>query len=487
MTGRSNSPGLWLTAAALSCLAGCPFSAPAEVTRGDLAATYIQFEGVYRSQPPADNLKPEFNRLFDQATFAFFGGNRAEAVRQINELIGRLLGSDARRLSAETAAALKLAVDPPVALADGRAVRARIASMYAVDATPGKSVELLLRVRSGDGRITHEQPLKITFDLLPLVDLWIPLHVDTAKWAPGAYEVFLTGGARESAAFRWNIVARSPETLRSQNSRRLRALSFDDPTLKQALAACKARNNLLTDDPDPDESIQLLSNLTTLARDVESELQALEAGQNPYARRAGNYWRVVTAGDVDVPLRVYAPAAAALPDAAPLPLLIALHGAGGDENLFFEGYGAGELIRLAAQRNLIVLAPRTDLLIRQPDLIEPILSVAQAEYPVDSKRIYLLGHSLGGVTASLLASQQPQRYAAAVCICGVNRLSPTAPLPPLRVYAAELDPISAPQRIEQSVAGVDAVTFTRVPGRGHTLVVPEVLPEALDWLLSRKR
>ncbi len=43
-------------------------------------------------------------------------------------------------------------------------------------------------------------------------------------------------------------------------------------------------------------------------------------------------------------------------------VLFAFHGAGGSENMFFETYGAGRLVELAAARGWIVVAPRQSLM-----------------------------------------------------------------------------------------------------------------------------
>lgn len=42
----------------------------------------------------------------------------------------------------------------------------------------------------------------------------------------------------------------------------------------------------------------------------------------------------------------------------PRPLLVVLHGAGGDENMFPEAYGAGIIKRIAEKHGLLVASPR---------------------------------------------------------------------------------------------------------------------------------
>ena len=42
----------------------------------------------------------------------------------------------------------------------------------------------------------------------------------------------------------------------------------------------------------------------------------------------------------------------------PLPLVIALHGAGGSENMFFDAYGNGKIVDLCRKRGWLLVAPR---------------------------------------------------------------------------------------------------------------------------------
>lgn len=75
----------------------------------------------------------------------------------------------------------------------------------------------------------------------------------------------------------------------------------------------------------------------------------------------------------------------------PLTAVVALHGAGGSENLFFEGYGAGAAVAEANKRGWVFVAPRasgsaasdsfawiTEFLGRKPE------------------RVFVMGHSMGG-------------------------------------------------------------------------------------------
>ena len=104
----------------------------------------------------------------------------------------------------------------------------------------------------------------------------------------------------------------------------------------------------------------------------------------------------------------------------PLPLVVALHGMGGDENLFFEGYGAGLLVDLAKERRFVLVAPRAPDLAFDPGALERIVAVIRAEQEVDPARVYLLGHSMGAGMTTLFATRRPDLVRAACAIAGAG-------------------------------------------------------------------
>ena len=59
--------------------------------------------------------------------------------------------------------------------------------------------------------------------------------------------------------------------------------------------------------------------------DLAGEIEALEEGRDPYARRPGHLWRILEVGRRRVPARIYVPGA--VKAGRPLPLVVALHGA----------------------------------------------------------------------------------------------------------------------------------------------------------------
>lgn len=195
----------------------------------------------------------------------------------------------------------------------------------------------------------------------------------------------------------------------------------------------------------------------------------------------------LTVDGVDVPYRTLLP-----PGRAPAPVILALHGAGGDEHMFLDAYGAGRLRTLAAAQGAIVISPQTNAFLRAPGAFDALLDAVARVRPIDRARIVVIGHSLGAGAAWRLALQQRGRIAAVACIAGSCGTLPTGAtadsLPPLRLIAGAIDPIANPDRLEQAsgaarTAGV-AVTFERRANYGHTLLVGDALPDVVHWLFA---
>lgn len=489
-----------------------PFDAkpPAPITRADLAAAYLRFEQALRAHPPAVESLREHNQAFDRATLAFFAGDQAAAIRTINALTAAVTPteeSDAQRL----AAALKVRLEPPVRPAGaGVAVRARITSLYlpetpaqrpqaepadhaasaparsgAPDAQRDLALELI--VRSPDGAAVARSAAAVRIGSAQHADTSIELIAAEQTLTPGTYVVELGGpGTAPIIAARLNVAAESYDALRERNAAALAAIAADTPALRQALAACRARNRLLTDRPSESNSAQFLADLHALSAQVADEITALAARQNPYRQRVGDYWRVVVGAPAEIPCRIYAPAAAR--GDAPRPLLVALHGAGGDENMFMDGYGAGCIKQVADELGLIVASPATMQM--NPASFDALVEALVDDYVIDRRRVYVLGHSLGAGVAATLARSRAERIAAACLMAGGPGFNGASKIAPTLVIAGEIDPLAGAARVraacEAAAAAGLPVEFRAVRDQGHTLLVGATLRSAAEWMLKHE-
>ena len=154
------------------------------------------------------------------------------------------------------------------------------------------------------------------------------------------------------------VKGKAPSAARDAFLARLAKVDSTGP-LMQALVSARARAALLVDVPSVDRSAEFLVDPARLAADVEREVRALEKGKNPYARYAGDLWRSFRGANASViPYRLVASSAVAT-SRKPVPLMIVLHGAGGDENMFIDAYGAGITPTMAKTSGVLVVSPAT--------------------------------------------------------------------------------------------------------------------------------
>jgi poly(3-hydroxybutyrate) depolymerase len=188
----------------------------------------------------------------------------------------------------------------------------------------------------------------------------------------------------------------------------------------------RGRLELRTFDPDRDFAA------------AEAVAAGAKGGKDPFAGRTGDFKRhylLAPAGEI-LPYRVYVPTT--YNGSKAFPLIVALHGLGGTEDAFFEGYNK-VLPPLAESHGYIVAAPlgyrvdgsygwglgnppadpvtkRTQDLSEQ-DVIQVLQHVRQ-QYKIDESRIYLMGHSMGAIGTWKIAPKYPDVWAAIAPISG---------------------------------------------------------------------
>jgi predicted esterase len=437
---------------------------------------FLRFEQTLRAHPAEGAEAAKASDAFDQATMGFFLGRIAGVAEGLDRLTLSLLPEAERPAGLARAFALRVRIDPPVLVPGSGAVpTVGTGLLYELPSTDGGEVPLRLRLVGPDGKIVLERDLPTSGE--------VPLAVGGATLpAVGDHvvQVVLPGGT-PVAKGRWSVVAKSLDAVRAANEARLLAAAATHPDLQDAIAAARGRTRLLADRPPTTESASILLAGAGLAAAVETEIATIEAGKDPYAGREGDLWRVVPFGDREIRVRQFVPPPD--PEGKPLPVVVALHGMGGDENLFFEGYGAGLLRDLAKERRFLLVAPRTPDLVFDPAALERVLEAVLAGQGADRKRVLLLGHSLGAGVTTLFVNRRPDLLRAACAIAGAG--APKDPkLPFLRVVGAR-DGIVRSGRVPAPGETSGGVEVRVYPDHGHTLVVPAALPEIVDWLLSR--
>jgi len=440
--------------------------------RADLAGAYMRIDRIAQRLPKSPENRLTLNKGFDALTDEFFGGLYGKALTA-------LAGLEADVLKLPTEAREEL-----LYLAGHRfVISPRVLSAEAVDPSV-----LTMSAIQLDGMAEGAQPVHAVFLSGP-TRVEVPYQRELSISLPkglreGTVDVFLLferlGDVPVGKAF---ALTGGLEGRRKALTDRIEALEKGGALDASTLASLKARAALVSQDAIRTQSASFLADIPALAAAVEQELAAAEAGRRPYARR-GEIWRVYRALGMDLPTRQYAPEGD-----GPFPLVVAFHGAGGDENMFFDGYGDGTLAKLAYERKFALVSPPTIPFSISPKLFERFLDEVARDIPIDRSRVLLVGHSMGAMAASRLAVASEPLVAGAACIAGFSDSARDRMAAPRAVYLAELDPIFAAERMRASVNGAKdrglAIDVSEIKDEGHTLVVDQVLPEAVDWLLAR--
>ncbi len=185
-----------------------------------------------------------------------------------------------------------------------------------------------------------------------------------------------------------------------------------------------------------------------------------------------------------------------VPEGQDYPLLLFLHGSGerGGDLEHVGNHGLPEILPHLPEKTL-VLAPQCPEGLRWTDHLphlSALLDETVTRYPVDPSRIYLTGLSMGGQGTWHLAAAQPERFAAAVPICGRSNPSAASRLKdlPLWVFHGDDDDVVPLSESEKMVAALRAVEsevkLTVFPGVGHdSWALAYTMSDMYSWLFSQ--
>lgn len=177
------------------------------------------------------------------------------------------------------------------------------------------------------------------------------------------------------------------------------------------------------------------------------------------------------------------------------PLVLFLHGAGeSGQNLeMVKKHGPPMLISRGKHFPFILVTPQTDHGWR-PQELGRLLDSIESNYAVDRSREYVTGLSMGGFGTWAMLTSFPERFAAAVMICGGGDPGAAAKVKetPLWVFHGAKDTVVS---IERSRADVDAlhglnaeVRFTIYPDATHDSWTETYdNPAVYRWLLAHSR
>ncbi len=223
-----------------------------------------------------------------------------------------------------------------------------------------------------------------------------------------------------------------------------------------------------------------------LLAEAEQVVAAAAKGERWYgSARTGQFWLAVpTSEKRSTRARIFVPALPA--DAPKPPLVVALHGAGGSENMFFDGYGDGEIVRQCETRKWMLVAPRVGF---GSAPVAALVDELATRFAFDPERVFVVGHSMGAAAGTSVVLADPTRYAAFVALGGGQAVKDAAKLAGLPIFigAGERDfGLAGAKSLRDSLLGSGAkrVLWREYANTEHLLVVPDALPDVFAWLTS---
>lgn len=178
-----------------------------------------------------------------------------------------------------------------------------------------------------------------------------------------------------------------------------------------------------------------------------------------------------------------------------VPVIIFLHGASlcGNNLQKVRRYGLLEAIEKGRYYPAMVIAPQNPGGAWKPSKIAKILDWVEANYEVDTTRVYVIGMSLGGYGTLDFTGTYPERVAAAMALCGGSTLKDYTKLGevPLWIMHGTADravPISESKKIvrEMQETGNDKMLrFDWLQGASHGALARILyLKQTYDWLFA---
>ncbi|MBX2852606.1 MAG: prolyl oligopeptidase family serine peptidase [Phycisphaeraceae bacterium] len=183
-----------------------------------------------------------------------------------------------------------------------------------------------------------------------------------------------------------------------------------------------------------------------------------------------------------------------------VPLMLFLHGAGerGRDLGKVKKHGPPKMIEQGHDFGAIVVSPqcpKDSWWTYEIDALIALIDKIEHAYNVDEKRIYVTGLSMGGYGTFALCARQPERFAAAVPVCGGGELFATWRLTklPMWVFHGENDrvvPVEESRRMVEIMnrQGGKQAKLTTYPGVGHNSWDKAYSDNTMwRWLLEQKR
>lgn len=471
------------------------------------AESVLQLSVRYRTQKNGatltDQIRAEADRLEAQATAASQRGAFDEATKHFFHALAVVRGERwtfTRALSDALTAKLGRVVLEP-----GETATLRVGQLFVPEEAPPSPLSgtVTLLKMAGDDPVAIVKPL----DDVP-ADLRVkPLSTDiTVPDVPaGAYRLGIALKTDAGVASRLITVRIDPGLGAAASAARGRTAKAQTAlAAKKAEAALAALPSLqyrigLVDLANAGEIDPARTDFRQALGEAEEWLGALEAGRDPLAAVRGDFKKAYRSkiDDTLQPYRVFVPSS--YDGSKAFPLVVALHGMGGDENSYFSDfYGQGAFKREAEKHGYIVVCPKgrgRASMYRGPaeqDVMD-VLADARRAYKIDPDRIYLTGHSMGGYGSWSVAMAYPEVFAALAPIAGggdAKGMQKIAHISQIVIHG-DNDKTVPVERSREMVAAAKAlgtdVKYLEIPGGSHTDIAVPAFDDIFEFFNAHKR
>lgn len=204
----------------------------------------------------------------------------------------------------------------------------------------------------------------------------------------------------------------------------------------------------------------------------------------------------------------------------PAPLIVALHGFGGDSNFILRG----RLVDLAEEGGYVVVGPMgynvtgwygSPVIVMGGGEVDPpnlpelsekdvmnVLAMARDEFNIDPDRTYLMGHSMGGAGAIFLGQKHADQWAAVAAIAPAafmmqpNEHDILTPYQdddlPLMIVQGDADEVVPPDNTRTWAASMDEMNlpdhqYIEYPGDDHGSVITDSMPDIFEFFAAHTR
>jgi predicted esterase len=461
-------------------LIAAPVFAQADRDRYDLGRRAHDFEAAWDAKAEDPAAKKRAIPHVDRVVKHFLGLNLSGAAQELDAARRALESADPVPPAVRWADSLQILPDTHIVDAAGEVVLI-IKPCYKPDADAPKSP--VLRARLGTGK-----PVEAPLDSLPTT---VRLPVQGVPGSPSADFKLTAEVVADGKVLCTRVVGVSRvEKLKDRLATVQRAaadLPNPPKTIEQATFALIVK------------TLSQLANKQTPETDLPASrlvfgAERLAKVSEPYylPQRGGEFWLSVPTEQAKpgTVIRIRIPPKLE-ERKGPVPVVVALHGAGGSENVFFEGYGNGIVPRLAAERGWIVLSPRVEGLLGTGPAppVAAVLDELAKRYPIDPNRVYLLGHSMGAGHAVELAQKDPGRYAAVALLGGGGKLTKPDAVKGVRFFVGcgKLDfSLDAARTVHTKLkdAGVP-VTLKEYDDVEHLMIVREAAADVFKFVEAK--